>query len=54
MKKEAPRTASRPEGSSFVGRSFVVLGSLPDLRFASRLTFFQAANSASLVPFVAW
>ena len=48
QKKEAPGTASRPEGFSFVGRSFVLLGYPPDLWLTSRLTFLQAANSASL------
>ena len=48
-KKEAPDTASRPEGFSFVGRSFAVLGFPPDLRLASRLTFLQAAYSAPLL-----
>ena len=49
QKKEAPDTASRPEGFSFVGRSFAVFGFLPDLRLASRLTFLQAAYSAPLL-----
>ena len=48
QKKEALGTASRPEGFSFVGRSFAVLGFPPDFRLALRLTFLQAANSASL------
>jgi len=52
--KEAPGAASRPEGFSFVGRSVFVFGSLPDLQFALRFTFFQAADSASLYPVTAW
>ena len=48
-KKEAPGAANRPEGFSFVGRDFVLLGLPPDLRLTLRLALTQAANLASLL-----